>query len=167
MRLRCFLLVLLMVGFSFVISAQHDEKGCHVYVVEVEKALKMDEMSEAQLKECGKKPAMCGITEFPNFEPLMGEEELTTKTFKFPFAPLIITASVFVTDESGLGDETATLTITLAKNSPKGVQADENSAQAEISLGNKSQARVKRYYRVNKKEYLVGLECHFDKNQDH
>jgi hypothetical protein len=97
----------------------------------------------------------------PVFQPKMEEEDLTTKTYKFPWASLTITANVFVTDESSFGDS-ATLTITLAQSSPKGVQADENSAQAEIPLTAKNSAgRVKRYYRVNNKQFLVGLECHF------
>jgi hypothetical protein len=39
-------------------------------------------------------------TDFPEFHPTIGEEELTTKTYRFPRSKLIITASVFYTDES-------------------------------------------------------------------
>ena len=141
--------------------SQHGVKGCHVYVVDVAMAKTLGDPTEAKLKECEKNPAKCGLVEFPVFQPAMEEEDLTTKTYKFPWAPLTITASVFVTDESEFG-ESATLTINLSQSSPKDLQADENSAQAEIPLaGKKSAGRVKRYFRVSNKQFLVGLECHF------
>lgn len=136
-------------------------EGCHVYVVDTEKAV--ESLTETQLKECEKNTEKCGVKEFPNFVPNMGEEQLTNRTYNFPWAPLTITATVFVTDEMWIGD-TATLTITLAEKSPKDVQADENSAQADIVLlrsGNA--AKVKRYYRIKNKQYLVGLQCVFGK----
>ena len=158
---RLLMTVLVLLILSVFVFPQHDAKGCHVYVVDVHIAKKMADPTEAQLKECGKTPAKCGVMEFPIFQPTMEEEDLTTKTYKFPWAPLTITANVFVTDESSFGDS-ATLTITLAQSSPKGVQADENSAQAEIPLTAKNSAgRAKRYYRVNNKQFLLGLECHF------
>jgi len=154
--------ILLVLGGS--VFSQHDKKGCHVYVVDVAMAKKLGDLTdltEAQEKECEKKPAKCGLVEFPVFQPMMEEEELTTKTYKFPWAPLTITATIFTTDESWLGDS-AILTITLSGTSPKNGQADANSAQAEIVLFEKyNAAKVKRYYRVKNKQYLVGLECLF------
>jgi len=154
--------VLVVLVFSASAFSQHAEKGCHVYVVDVAMAKKLGDPTDEKQKECQKDPAKCGVVKFTVFKPTMEEEDLTTKTYRFPWAPLTITANVFVTDESSLGDS-ATLTITLSRSSPKDVQADENSAQAEISLSGKNSAgRVKRYYRVNNKQYLVGLECHFE-----
>src|SRR5687768_4245427 len=97
-------------GFS-----QHGKEGCHVYVVDSELATKLFENpGTGRLKECEKNPAKCGVVDFPVFTPTVGEEELTTKTYKFPWAPLTITASVFFTDESlptiG-GDNSVTMTI--------------------------------------------------------
>jgi hypothetical protein len=159
MRLLLLLLLLPLSAFS-----QHETKeGCHVYVVDTDKVKAIDSFTPAQLKECEKNPEKCGVKDFPNFVPNMGEEELTTQTYEFPWAALKITANVFMTDEMWIGD-TATLTITLAESSPKNVQADENSAQADIVLqevGNA--AKVKRYYRIKNKQYLVGLQCVFGK----
>jgi len=147
---------------SFSVRSQHDdEEGCHVYIVDVERSKGFRDLTDAQVKECEKDSEKCGVKEFTKFSPIMAEEELTLKTYKFPWAPLTITASVYITDEMWLGD-TATLTITLAQNSPKGVQADENSAQTDIVLGRKwNAAKVKRYYRIKNKQYLVGLQCVF------
>jgi len=141
--------------------AQHVAKGCHVYTVDTAAAEKMME----RVNECEKIPAKCGVVEFPAFIPVIGEEEFTTRTYKFPWSPLTITASLFFTDESlasSKGSDSVVMTITLARTWPKEVQADENSAQAEFSLTSNADAiRVKRYYRVQGKQYLVGLECHF------
>jgi hypothetical protein len=148
------------------VFSQHDTKGCHVYTVDTALAEKMMK----RLNECEKNPARCGIVEFPAFIPVMGEEELTTKTYKFSWNSLTITANVFFTDEtlaSSKGSDSVVMTITLAHGSPKGVQADENSAQAEFSLVSNADAmRVKRYYRVDGKQYLVGLDCHFKDKSD-
>jgi len=155
------LFVLLLLPLS--ILSQHDtEEGCHVYVVDADKAKELEKFTPAQLKECEKNPEKCGVKDFPNFMPNMGEERLTTQTYRFPWAPLTITATVFITDEMWIGD-TATLTITLAERSPKDVQADENSAQADIVLTRANATKVKRYYRIKNKQYLVGLQCIFGK----
>ena len=156
------ILFLLMLPALSVLS-QHDKEGCHVYVVDTEKAMAIESFTQAQLKDCEKTPEKCGVKDFPNFVPNMGEEQLTTQTYKFPWAPLTITATIFMTDEMWIGD-TATLTITLAESSPKGVQADENSAQTDIVLHTQGNAaKVKRYYRIKNKQYLVGLQCIFGK----
>ena len=146
--------------FPLLVLSQHDAKeGCHAYVVDTDKVKDIETFSQEQLKACEKNPEKCGVKDFPNFVPNMGEEELTTQTYRFPWAPLTITATVFITDEMWIGD-TATLTISLGKSPPKDVQADENSAQADIVLqGAGSAAKVKRYYRIKNKQYLVGLQC--------
>src|SRR5256885_1282740 len=150
--IRIISIVLLVTVNAF---SQHDAKGCHVYTVDTVLAEKMME----HLNECEKTPAKCGIVEFPAFMPVIGEEEVTTKTYKFPLSSLTITATVFFTDEtltSSKGSDSVVMTITLAHSSPKDVQANENSAQAEFSLVSNADAmRVKRYYRVEGKQYLV------------
>lgn len=163
LRIMMTSLLFLQLLHSTALSQHENKEGCHVYVVDVEKAKAFEDFTDAQLKECQKNPEKCGIRDFPNFIPKMGEEELTTQTYKFPWAPLTITATVFITDEMWMGDS-ATLTITLAQSSPKDVQADENSAQTDIVLNEKGNAaRVKRYFRVRNRQYLVGLECLFGK----
>ncbi len=161
-RILMSLLFLLLIS-PLAILSQHDKEGCHVYVVDTDKIKPIDSLTPAQLKECEKNPEKCGIKDFPNFIPKMGEEELTTISYKFPWDSLMITATVFMTDEMWIGN-TATLTITLAEGPPTYVQADENSAQADIVLSaNGNAAKVKRYYRIKNRQYLVGLQCIFDK----
>jgi hypothetical protein len=135
--------------------------GCHAYVVDVATVEKMSK-SGADCKDESK----CGVTTFPEFKPKIGEEELTKKTFKFPQSPLIITANVFFTDEmlaSSKGRDSILLSITLAPTELKDALSDENSAVAEFSLGEADAVRVKRFYKVSGKTYLVGLECHIKK----
>lgn len=134
--------------------------GCHVYIVDVAAAKKANTMGT----KCDDE-SKCGVTTFTEFKPEVGEEELTTKTYPFPKSNFKITANVFFTDESLASAnhrDSVLLGITVAPKPLKGVLADENSAVAEFSLGDKPDAiRVKRYYRIRQKSYLVGLECHF------
>ena len=162
-------LPLLLFLFGSIGFSQHAKEGCHVYAVDTLMAERLlENLDAAKVKECEKNSVKCGIVDFPVFTPKMGEEELTTKTYKFPWSTLTITASVFFTDESlasSNGDGSATMTISLSQTPPKNVQADENSAQAEFALDiGLDAARVKRYYRVKDRQYLVGLECRLKKS---
>ncbi len=136
--------------------------GCHVYVIDIAVAEKVAKSGI----ECTEE-SKCGVTTYPEFKPKLGEEELTTKTYKFPKTNLLITANVYFTDEllaSASGADSVLLSITVAPKVLKGVMSDENSAVAESSFGRNTDAiRVKRFYRIVGKSYLVGMQCHFMK----
>ena len=92
------LILLLMLGAA---SAQSQRDVCHVYVVDVARAKR----AAASFTETGNaaadaKALSVGQSVFPDFYPVRGEEELTTKTYRFPGARLMIIASVYYTDES-------------------------------------------------------------------
>ena len=83
----------IVLGLATSTHAQGDV--CHVFVVDSALAERYREASEKE--QAGLAKAVETI--FPEFHPVIGEEELTTKTYRFPRSKLIITASVFYTDD--------------------------------------------------------------------
>ena len=104
-----------------------------------------------------------GQTVFAEFYPVMGEEELTTKTYRFPGTRLMITASVYYTDESmasAEGSDSMTISIAVSPRSLKNALTAENNASSEITSNDRLDTiRAKKYMRVNGRLYLVGIEC--------
>lgn len=151
-------------GTSSGLFAQDNQHkhGCHVYVVDVAFVSKLADRYEDL---CLKDRTKCGVTEFPNFIPTFGEEVDTIKSYKFPGANYTITAGVYFTDESlasASGADSVLLSIRVAEKTSTTERADEHSAQAEFAQATGAEAmRVKRYYRLGGKRYLVGMECQF------
>lgn len=74
---------------------------CHVYVLDVEAAKSaIENFKPSGNREQDAKALQAGVTVFPEFETEISEEVFTTKHFRFPKGNLLITASVFYTDES-------------------------------------------------------------------
>lgn len=155
------LILLLMLGAA---SAQSQRDVCHVYVVDVAKAKR----AAASFTETGNaaadaKALSVGQTVFPEFKPVVGEEELTTKTYRFPESNLMITASVFYTDESMASAEGSDSMLIGIAVSPKGLKdalVAENNAVSELTNNDKlDTVRAKKYVRVNRRLYLLGIEC--------
>jgi hypothetical protein len=154
------LVILLMLGTA---SAQSQRDVCHVYVLDVAKAKR----AAASFTETGNaaadaKALSAGQTLFPEFYPVTGEEELTTKTYRFPGARLIIIASVYYTDESmasAEGSDSMTLSVAVAPKVLKEALTAENNAAAEVTSDKLDTVRAKKYLRVNGRLYLLGIEC--------
>ncbi|MGH9914708.1 MAG: hypothetical protein ACRD63_05405, partial [Pyrinomonadaceae bacterium] len=94
---------------------------------------------------------------------VIGEEELITKNYPFPGSKFIITASVFYTDEfmaSSEGTFSMLLGIMISPKVAESVLTSENSSLAEITFADRDTVRAKKYVKVNKRLYLVGIECH-------
>lgn len=131
---------------------------CHVYVIDSEKARKAwdapgptDEKAVAE-----------AVTTFPEFRTVAGEEELTTKTYRFPRGRLFITASVFYTDEMMASSESADsvlLGILVAPKPRRDALSERGAAIAELTSRGADTARVKQFVTVGGRAYLVGLEC--------
>lgn len=141
---------------------------CHVYVVDVLQASKMQkEVEKAEPSEYKKIAARYKTTEtvFPVFEAEVAEETQTTKHFPFPNSKLFITASVYYTDEmmaSGKGDFSMMLGVFVSPRKSESSLGAENvgNAVAELAYSQSaSKARVKQYVIVNGRKYLLGLEC--------
>jgi len=154
------LVILLMLGTA---SAQSQREVCHVYVLDVAKAKK----ATASFTETGNaatdaKALSAGQTLFPEFYPVRGEEELTTKTYRFPGARLIIIASVYYTDESmasAEGSDSMTISVAVAQKVLTEALTAENNAAAEVTSDKLDTVRAKKYLRVNGRLYLLGIEC--------
>jgi hypothetical protein len=156
------LMVLLLLSIA---GAQTRSDVCHVYVVDVAQARKVAEsFRETGSAEADAKALSNGQTVFPEFRPVKGEEELTTKPYRFPGSSLIITASVYYTDESMASAEGADSMLVGIVTSPK-AQRDaitaEGNAVTEVTYNDKlDTVRAKKYVRVTGRLYLVGIECH-------
>jgi hypothetical protein len=132
---------------------------CHVYVVDIAKARK----AFNEYSDTGNVQAMAAAeTTFPEFRTVIGEEELTTKTFPFPNSHLIITASIYYTDESMASSNSSSSMLVGVVVSPKAqrdaISAADN-AVSESTLKDLDTVRVKKYLKVNSRLYLVGVEC--------
>jgi len=129
---------------------------CHVYVVDVANAEKLNN-SNRDPKSAGDVE-----TDFPEFRTDIGEEALTTKTFPFPKSKLIITASVYYTDESMAskrGVDSMLMGIVVAPTAKESAISADDNAFAEVTFFDRDMTRVKKYLKVNGRRYLVGMQC--------
>jgi hypothetical protein len=136
---------------------------CHVYVADALKARKaLDEYKGTPDDEKGLKAMEAAVVVFPDFETVLGEEELTTKTYRFPRSRLYITASVFYTDES-MGSHNSVdsmlLSVAVAPRKYESAFDAENNAMAELTDVHVDTVRVKKQLRVGGRLYFVGMEC--------
>jgi hypothetical protein len=154
---KIFATVVIALGFGMVASAQSQGDLCHVYVVDVETARKALAAGNVNPNT---KPA--GLTVFPEFRSVVGEEILTTRSYPFPGNKLVITASVFYTDESmasTAGVDSMQVGIAVSEKAQKDALSVENNALAEITLNQRDTVRTKKYLTVSRRQYLVGMEC--------
>ena len=148
---------------SGVPQPQNQGDVCHVYVVDVAKAKKaFDEYRDTSKSEADDKAIAASQNMFPEFRTEIGEEVLTTKTYPFPSSNLIITASVYYTDESmasSQGVDSMLLGIAVSPTAQKDAISAENNAVSEITLNGRDTVRAKKYVKISGRLYLVGIEC--------
>ena len=154
------LMILLMIG---AVNVQSQSDVCQVYVVDAAKARRaFESFTETGNAAADAKALSVGQTVFAEFSPVRGEEELTTKSYRFPGARLMITASVYYTDESmasAEGSDSMTIGIALSPRSLKNALTAENNAASEVTSNKVDTVRAKKYLRVNGRLYLLGIEC--------
>ena len=146
-------------------KAQTRSDACHVYVVDVALGRKaIDRFMASEESEAAAKASTAGQTVLPQFKPLMGEEKLTTKTYRFPQSKLFISASVYYTDESmasAVGVDSMLVGLAISPKAQRDAISAENNAVAEVTVNDhQDTVRVKKYVKMNRRLYLVGLECH-------
>jgi hypothetical protein len=156
--------ILIILTPSAAALAQTGKDACHVYVVDVLKARKaVASFRETEDSKANAKALAAGQTVFPEFRPVIGEEELTTKTYPFPGSNLHITASVYYTDESmasAEGSDSMVVGIVVSPGPQRDAISAENNAVSEVTLNDHlDTVRAKKYMRVNGRRYLVGIEC--------
>jgi hypothetical protein len=96
------------------------------------------------------------------FSPSTGEEELTNKVFRIPGTNLMVTASVFYTDESmasKAGQDSMQLAIAVSHRSWPDAFRSPNNAVTEITLATFDTARVQTNVRSGSRRLLVSMEC--------
>ena len=145
------------------LRTQGDGDLCHVYVVDVLKARKAnDEYRDTGDPQRDFRALAAAQVVFPEFRTVHGEEELTTKSYRFPRSRLYLTAGVFYTDESmpsAAGADSMLLAVAVSRRPLKDVFGAENNAVAELTSATADAARVKQYVRVGGRLYLLGLQC--------
>jgi hypothetical protein len=159
--MRRFGLIAVMVAvLSNTALAQSNGDSCHVYFVDVSAAEKAytslppNATEEAQAKALSSVMKILG-----EFTTVVGEEELTTKSYPFPDSKLMITASVFYTDES-MPAESVMLGLAVSDKALKDALSAPNNAVAEVNYNENTKiVRVRKYMEVNGRSFLIGLQC--------
>lgn len=134
--------------------------SCHVYAVDVLTAQKAFEGFKPSGDDAKDRKALeVGTTIVGTFPTKVGEEELTTKTYRLPGSRLIVTASVFYTDES-MPRESILLGLAISEKPEADAIGALNNAVAEAAYDDHFAAvRVKRLAIIEGRRWLVGLEC--------
>lgn len=170
--MKTIITVLILLAASSVAFAQSNDDVCHVYVVDVAVSSKaLDNFRETGNPEADAKTLSAGQTLFPEFRTSFQEENLTTKHYPFPNSKLIITASVYYTDESmpsygngkyDVNDQSILIGIIVSKKAQESAltASTPNSAITEVTYDEwTNKVRAKQYVKVRGRLYLVGIEC--------
>ncbi|MDQ3817047.1 MAG: hypothetical protein M3362_05080 [Acidobacteriota bacterium] len=154
------IITVMLLSVSRLAFAQSNSDQCHVYLVDVKaaeqayKSLPANASPEAQAKSLASVMKILGV-----FPAKISEEELTTRSFPFPNSKLVITASVFYTDESMPGDS-ITLALSVSDKAERDAASAQNNAVAEVNYSaNTRVVRVRKRVDVNGRNFLVGLQC--------
>jgi hypothetical protein len=142
-------------------QAQPTGDACHVYVVDVKKAEKAVEeyFSRRDQKAPPPRGAEAGEVVFPEFYTKVGEEEVTTKSYRVPGSKLFIMARVFYTDES-MPAESMLVGVGVSEKEQSDEMWLENMAVAEVAYNERTNVvRAKQRLKVGGRLYLLGVEC--------
>lgn len=143
--------------------AQGSPDACHVYLIDQKVAQKaFDNLGGAINEREQEALVSAGVTILGKFSTIHGEEELTTRTFRIPRSNMIITASVFYTDEIMPTKHGASMLLGLAVSSKslKNGMGGQSNAVAEVpDTYDIDIVRVKQNIKINSHNYLVGLQC--------
>ena len=141
-------------------EGQTASDSCHVYAVDVLAAQTAFERFKPSGNDAKDRKALeAGTTIVGTFSTKVGEEELTTKTYRLPGSRLNVIASVYYTDES-MPRESIVLGLAISeKPEPDAIRA-LNNAVAEAAYDDHFEAvRVKKLAIIEGRRWLVGLEC--------
>ena len=152
MRKRITILFLLFISCAHGILAQESKPDVDVCFVALMKHSNKDPQEQVFILE----------RRFGTFEPLVGEEERTTRAFRIPGTRLFAVASVFYTDESiQIADTYDAISLQLsislkAKHDPINSM---HSAEAEVTYRPPYAARVYILFKVRGRNKAVVMEC--------
>jgi len=162
---------LLVILLACGVAAQTRADTCHVYLLDLAKssrALKAAEKAESE--DAVARALSAAQTTFPEFQPKIGEEELTTRHYSFPGNKLVITASVYYTDESmashgertaGSRNDSMLIGIVVAnRGKASAIEPQAGNAITEVTYDQyTNKIRAKQHVNVRGRIYLVGIEC--------
>jgi len=100
--------------------------------------------------------------ELGSFDTVIGEEELTTRSFRLPQTKLYVVASVWYTDESMAGEDSqdsVSLQLTISTAPKRDVLASLQFAEAEVLVKNFDVARVSTTYKTPRRSFYIIMEC--------
>lgn len=169
--LKAALASLLLVFLASGVAAQTQADTCHVYVVDLAKSTRaLKAVEKAESEEALAKALSAAQTILPEFQPTIGEEELTTKHYTFPGSKLVITASVYYTDESmashGEGatdsrnDSMLVGIVVASRGKASAIEPQVGNAITEVTYDqHTNKIRAKQHVKVRGRMYLVGIEC--------
>lgn len=166
-----FIIFLLLIVPS-VAKGQSVSDYCHVYMVDKAVAERAQEKIPTGDDKEDEKLLAAGVTILGRFQPRIGEEELTTRTFKLPGTDQIVTASVFYTDEMMYSTklkayDSMLVGVAVSKKEMNEAFTAHNSAVAEITYSDHTDTiRVKTIVQAKKRTYLVGMECRIGREYD-
>ena len=162
---------LLLIFLATGVAAQTGVDKCHVYVLDLAKSTRaLKTLEKAESEEALARALSAAQTIFPEFQPTIGEEELTTKHYPFPGSKLVITASVYYTDESmashGEGasasrnDSMLIGVIVASRGKASAIEPQAGNAITEVTYDQyTNKIRAKQHVKVLGRMYLVGIEC--------
>jgi hypothetical protein len=149
---RLCLIAPLLISFSGFAAGQSGADACHVYLVDVKGAEKAYQSLSPNATAADQTKALSSVMKIlGEFSTKVGEEELTTKSYPFPDSKLVITASVFYTDESMPADSVI-LAIAVSDKAMKDALQAPNNAVAEVNYADSTKI-------VRVRKYLIGLQC--------
>jgi hypothetical protein len=96
------------------------------------------------------------------FEPVVGEEERTTRAFPIPGSKLFAVASVFYTDESLYVEghyDSISLQVSISTRTKFDPINSLHNAEAEVMYSKPYAARVYTPFKINGRPKLIVLEC--------
>lgn len=154
------LIAVMITVFSSAALAQSNADSCHVYFVDVSAAEKAYKSLPSNATQEAEAKALASVMKIlGEFTTVIGEEESTTKSYPFPGSKLVITASVFYTDES-MPAESMMLGLVVSDKALKDALSAPNNAVAEVNYNENTKIfRVRKYVEVNGHNYLIGLQC--------
>lgn len=140
-------LLLMFAGLSVAQTAVSDR--CHVFVANVTgKKVSSAKFSDAR--------------ELGTFDTVVGEEELTTRTYRLPNSKLFVIASVWYTDESMAstkGADSMSLQLMIASRGTRDVLRSLAYADAEMPVNGFDVGRVTTFIKTANRSRVVVMEC--------
>ena len=100
--------------------------------------------------------------ELGTFDTVIGEEELTTRSYRLPVTKLYVVASVFYTDESMAGEnsqDSLSLELTVSRLPKRDILSSLRYAEAEVLSLNFEVARVSTIFKTQRRSFYIVMEC--------